>query len=114
MDTVLAETVFTEIVIVLVIVLLPFWSLNPGRFFETTCVSNGIPSYNVGNDELNGQTLAVNVFNMYVKVSEFNAELELNMKHKHKICFAEDCYPFFPFIVFSAHSSPEIFWARFI
>ena len=76
MDTVLAETVFAEIVIVLVIVLLSFWSLNPGRFFETTCASNGIPSYDVGNEELNGQTLAVNVFNMYVKVSEFNAELE--------------------------------------
>ena len=76
MDTVLAENVFAEIVIVLVIVLLSFWSLNPGRLFETTCASNGIPSYNVGNEDLNGQTLAVNVFNMYVKVSEFNAELE--------------------------------------
>ena len=76
MDTVLAETVFAEIVIVLVIILLSFWSLNPGRFFETPCASNGIPNYNVGNEELNGQTLAINVFNMYVKVSEFNAELE--------------------------------------
>ena len=53
-DTVLAETVFAEIVIVFVIVLLSFWSLNPGRFFETICASNGIPSYNVGNAELNG------------------------------------------------------------
>ena len=49
-DTVLAETVFAEIVIVL----LSFWSPNPGRFFETICASNGIPSYNVGNEELNG------------------------------------------------------------
>ena len=28
------------------------------------------------NEELNGQTLAVNVLCIYVKVSEFNAELE--------------------------------------
>ena len=33
-DTVLAETVFAEIVIIFVIVLLSFWSLNPGRFLR--------------------------------------------------------------------------------
>ena len=76
MVTVLAQIVFAEIVIVLVIALFSFWSLNRGRFFETTCASNGMPSCNVGNEESTGQTLAVNVFNMYVKVSESNAELE--------------------------------------
>ena len=106
-DTVLAETILAKIVIVSVIVLLSFWSLNPG-FFETVRAFNGIPSYNVGNEELNEQTLAVNVFNMYGKVSEFNAELEqaaqtlstVRRKTDHKIksvllCFIEDFERFF-------------------
>ena len=53
-DTVLAETIFQEIVIVFGIVLVAFWSLNRGRFFDTICASNGIPSYNVRNEGLDG------------------------------------------------------------
>ena len=53
-DTVLAETVLAETEIVFAIVLLSLWSPNPGRVFETIRASNGIPSYNEGNEELNG------------------------------------------------------------
>ena len=80
MDTVFAETVSVEIVIVFVIVLLSFWSLNEfGQLFETICCFTGIPGCHVVNEELGADKLFsvfVNVFNMYAKVSEFDAELE--------------------------------------
>ena len=98
-DTVLAEAVFAEIAIVL----LSFWSLNPGRFFETTCAPNRIPRCNVGNEELNRQTLAANVFNIYVcEGFRIHTELEqeaqplIRKENKyHKNNFLEKCYRFF-------------------
>ena len=115
-DTVLAKTVFAEIAIVFVIVLVAeSWTI----FWDNMCFQ--------WHSQLQCSKWRVERTNSSCNPSIcmwrfHNSTPSLNRKHKrwlrrktnHQICFIEDCYRFFSFIVFSDYSSPQWFWATLI
>ena len=114
-DTVLAETVFAEIAIVFVIVLVAeSWSI----FWDNMCFQwhSQLQCRKWRVERMNSSCRCVNVFNMYVKVSEFNAELEheaqtlLKKENKTQNIFFEKCYRFFFFFSFYRFFSPQLTW----